>query len=73
MNLRITFSLALALIGLLLEAGPTWHSYTASSCNVALDTFKLYSPDSSDPKTRYLGKPGSFRSYPEMIGEKTYR
>ena len=61
----MTFNLALALMGLLLGAGPTWHSYTASSSNVALDTFRLYSPDSSDPRTVYLGNPGSFLSYPE--------
>ena len=50
-NSRSTCILALALMGLFPGAGPTWHSYTASSSRVALVRRRLYTPLESSPAT----------------------
>ena len=61
-DLHRTVSLALALIGLFLAAGPTWHSNLASSTMLALLIMRLNTPVESDPVTLYRGKPGKLLS-----------
>ena len=50
-DLRRTPILALALTGLFPGAGPTWHSYVASSVRVALVILRLKTPVVSWPRT----------------------